>query len=71
MEAHRTGAYSFREGIKTDYARIETLYQKEILLQDKFLKWGVPDYVIVPENILPDPYSRSGGLSRELMQIRR
>jgi len=71
MEAHRTGVYSFREGIKTDYARIETLYQKEIPTQDKFLRWGVPDFVMVPENILPDPYSRSGGLSRELMQIRR
>jgi hypothetical protein len=71
MEAHRLGVYSFREGIRTDYARIETLYQKEIPLQDEFLRWGVPDVVLTPENILPDPYSRSGGLSRELMQIRR
>jgi hypothetical protein len=71
MEAHRRGEYSFREGLHTEYARIETLYQREIPQQDPFLKWGVPDLVLPPENILPDPYSRSGGLSRELMQIRR
>jgi len=71
MECHRLGTYSYREGIRTDFARIETLYQREIPLQDPFLKWGVPDMVLTPENILPDPYSRSGGLSRELMQIRR
>jgi len=57
--------------LHTEFARIETLYQREILLQDPFLKWGIPDLTLPPENILPDPYSRSGGLSRELMQIRR
>lgn len=71
MEAHRTGSYSVREGLHTEFSRIETLYQNEIPLQDSFLKWGVPDVNLPPENILPDPYSRSGGLSRELMQIRR
>jgi len=71
MEAHRTGSYLGEEGFRTPFSRIETLYQKEIPQQDPFLKWGIPDVVIPPENILPDPYSRSGGLSRELMQIRR
>ena len=71
MEAHRTGVYSFREGIHTDFARIESIYQREIPLQDPFLRWGIPDLPMPPENILPDPYSRSGGLSRELMQVRR
>jgi len=71
MEAHRAGLYSYREGLLTDFSRIETLYQKEIPLQDEFLEWGVPDGQMPPEDILPDPYSRSGGLARELMQIKR
>ena len=71
MEAHRLGTYSYREGLHTEYARIESIFQREIPLQDPFLKWGIPTPVLPAENILPDPYSRSGGLSRELMQIRR
>ena len=71
MEAHRTGDFSIWEGTRTDYSAIETLYQKEIPQQDKFLVWGVPDLVLVPERIVPDPYSRSGGYYRPIMQMRQ
>jgi len=71
MEAHRKGLFSIWEGTRSDYSAIETLFQKEIELQDKFLTWGVPDRVLVPERILKDPYSRGGGYSLPLMQMRQ
>jgi hypothetical protein len=78
MEAHRRGVYSYREGLHTAYSRIESFYQKEIPKQDSYLEWGIPnldgkymDTPVVPLDYVPDPYSRSGGYSRILMQIRR
>jgi hypothetical protein len=75
MEAHRRGEYNFRDGISTDYARIQKRFHNLILSDSdpRLLSWGIlpSGEHTVPVNVLPDPYSLGGGFGERLMAMRR
>lgn len=74
MEAHRRGLFDFREGIFSDYSRVQArffdLVRKE---NSEHLLWGIPpgSATMPPVNVVPDPYRRGGGYAERVMALRR
>lgn len=74
MEAHRRGLFDFREGIMSDYSRIQdrfySLLEKE---SGDLVAWGTPpgNQTMPPVNVFPDPYRRGGGYAERVMSLRR
>jgi len=74
MEAHRRGLFDFREGIMTDYSRIQDRFYQLLEKENPSLvAWGVPpgNQYMPPVNLFPDPYRRGGGYAERVMALRR
>lgn len=74
MEAHRRRLFDFREGIHSDYSRLQDRFYSILEKEDRTnLRFGVPpgNGTMPPVNVVPDPYRRGGGLAERVMAIRR
>jgi len=84
MEAHRTGSFSFREGRRTEYARITSCCQRLVPKLCRRIRLHFSDTQIVgpPQSKyfdfrsqthveIPDPYSRGGGFENMVMPLIR
>lgn len=77
MEAHRQGKFSFREGVMSDYSRIQTVFHEKLTSWINTVgadySFGVThhDNVGPPESVFPDPYQRGGGFAEKVMTLRR
>lgn len=73
MEAHRKGDFDFKEGIHSDYSRIQDRFGSLIQKENPEIKFGLPPgYTRVPPSpIVPDPYARGGGYAERIMAMRR
>jgi len=74
MEAHRRGLFDFREGVMSDYSRIQKRFHDLLRKEgDDLVSWGTPpgNLTMPPVNIYPDPYRRGGGYAERVMPLRR
>nr|UJQ92705.1 MAG: putative RNA-dependent RNA polymerase [Narnaviridae sp.] len=74
LEAHRRGLFDFREGIASDYSRIQDRFNRLLSAEGGALVvWGIPpgNQTLPPVDLLPDPYRRGGGYAERVMAIRR
>jgi hypothetical protein len=77
MSAHQQGLFNFRDGVMTDYSRIQSVFQDKLkgwgckVLGD--LQYGVPpsNQTLPPIDVFPDPFSRCGGHGNRIMVCRR
>nr|UJQ92719.1 MAG: putative RNA-dependent RNA polymerase [Narnaviridae sp.] len=74
MEAHRSGQFDFREGVASDYSRIQDRFS-DVLRKESapYVVWGIPpgNSTMPPVNLVPDPYRRGGGYAERIMALRR
>ena len=74
MEAHRRGIFDFRDGVMSDYSRIQDRFA-DLLRKESgdHVTWGVPpgNQTMPPMNVYPDPYRRGGGYAERVMPLRR
>nr|UJQ92675.1 MAG: putative RNA-dependent RNA polymerase [Narnaviridae sp.] len=73
MEAHRKGEFDFREGIHSDYSRIQDRFGSLLSKENTEIRFGLPPGRITgpPPPIVPDPYARGGGYAERIMALRR
>jgi len=73
MEAHRTGLFDFREGVMSDYSRVQQRFASLLEKEAGLYVWGVPpgNQTMPPLNLFPDPYRRGGGYAERVMALRR
>lgn len=74
MSAHRQGLFDFREGIFSDYSRVQKRFADLLSKESAPLTlWGIPpgNQTMPPVNVVPDPYRRGGGYAERVMALRR
>lgn len=73
MEAHRSGRFDFREGVMSDYSRIQSRFYDLLAKESRLVAWGFPpgNVTTPPVNVFPDPYRRGGGYAERVMPLRR
>lgn len=74
MEAHRRGLFDFRDGIHSDYSRLQDRFYSVLEKESRpLVVFGVPPggVTMPPVNLFPDPYRRGGGLTERVMAMRR
>lgn len=73
MEAHRRGLFDFREGVMSDYSRIQSRFFDLLSKESHLVHWGFApgNQTMPPVNVFPDPYRRGGGYAERVMPLRR